>query len=405
MNILTVFTNFNPSQIITVILLIIFALSIWSIKMFALNRTNILEVIATFAIFIVSMFISLEKGLIVVLIILSALNLLYSLFDLLVTIYVKQETYYRTTEYLKNNEYDFFIQMDNKDRIIDCSSNFLKLTKLSKKEILKNQGWKLIFESLDVVSINKEEFTLNYVAKFINEFKECNSKYKKYRFQIEVNNHDASEKTDETQLRYDAIVQPIYCGNKLVARNIYFYQDKVAVVERLKGLVRSACTDLEDAYLQLDVMMGMSEGIIMYYDFQNKVYVATECMRLFTQTTRKEYTFEELFAHIHPDDVHTYIEQAETVNSLSITKIKYRLQIGGAYYQIEEDSIYMRKDYGLISIIRIAEKTVSQNAPKNAKIINELEVLNDLSTSNITNTLDKTISILDTVLGDEEDED
>lgn len=88
----------------------------------------------------------------------------------------------------------------------------------------------------------------------------------------------------------------------------------------------------------------------------NKVYVATECMRLYTKTTKKEYTFEELFSHIHPDDVHAYIEQAETVNSMSITKIKYRMQIGDIYYQVEEDSIYMRKDYGLISIIRIAEK-------------------------------------------------
>lgn len=54
----------------------------------------------------------------------------------------------------------------------------------------------------------------------------------------------------------------------LVARNIFFYQDKVAVIEKLKGIVRSACTDLEDAYLQLDVMMGLSEGIVMYYDFK-----------------------------------------------------------------------------------------------------------------------------------------
>lgn len=404
MNILAIFNNFNPSQIVTISLITVFVLSIWAVKLLAFNRKNILDILVAIILFVVSMFFTLSKGLIILLIILSCLNLLYALFDLLSYCYVKSELYNKTTEYLKNNEYDFYIQMDRKDKIIDCSSNFLKLTKLSKKEVVKNHGWKLIFDSFNVITLNKEEFTLNYVAKFISEFKECNSKHKKYKFQLEVTNTETDDKLNDSIIRYDAIVQPIFCGNTLVARNIYFYQDKAAVVEKLKSVVRSACTDLEDAYLQLDVMMGMSEGVIMYYDFQNKVYVATECMRLYTKTTKKEYTFEELFSHIHPDDVHNYIEQAETVNSLSITKIKYRLLIGEVYYQIEEDSIYMRKDYGLISIIRIAEKSVSQNAPKNAKVINELEILNDLVSTNITNTLEKTTSILDSVLGDEKDE-
>ncbi len=404
MNILAVFANFNPSQVVAIILLVVFALSIWAIKLVALNRKNIVEIVLTITIFVISMFISVSEGLAVFIIVLACLNLLYALLELLIYLYVHNEINAKTTEYVKNNEYDFFIQMDYKDRIIDCSSSFLKLSKQSKKEIVKNHGWKIIFDSFNVLTINKEEFSLNYVAKFINEFKECNSKHKKYKFQIEVTPLEKSDKEEDNFIRYDAIVQPVFCEKKLVARNIYFYQDKAAVVEKLKSIVRSACTDLEDAYLQLDVMMGMSEGIIMYYDFQNKVYVATECMRLYTNTTKKEYTFEELFAHIHPDDVNTYIQQAETVNSLAITKIKYRLSIGNVYYQIEEDSIYMRKDYGLVSIIRIAEKGVTQHAPKNAKVINELEMLNDLASSNITNTLDKTTSILDTILGDEEDD-
>ena len=127
-------------------------------------------------------------------------------------------------------------------------------------------------------------------------------------------------------------------------------------------------------------------------------------MRLYTKTTKKEYTFEELFSHIHPDDVHAYIEQAETVNSMSITKIKYRMQIGDIYYQVEEDSIYMRKDYGLISIIRIAEKSVTQSMPQNAKIQNDLEILNNLAKKDITTTIDKTDDILNIVLGEKKDE-
>ena len=65
----------------------------------------------------------------------------------------------------------------------------------------------------------------------------------------------------------------------------------------------------------------------------------------------------------------------------------------------------MRKDYGLISIIRIAEKSVYQSAPKNAKIINELEILDDLSSTNISNTIDQTSNILDSVLDNGEEND
>ena len=56
----------------------------------------------------------------------------------------------KTTEYLKNTEYDFFIQMSPKEKIMDCSNTLLKLTKLPKKEILHMQGWKFIFDSFDI---------------------------------------------------------------------------------------------------------------------------------------------------------------------------------------------------------------------------------------------------------------
>ena len=80
------------------------------------------------------------------------------------------------------------------------------------------------------------------------------------------------------------------------------------------------------------------------------------------------------------------------------------MQIGDIYYQVEEDSIYMRKDYGLISIIRIAEKSVTQSMPQNAKIQNDLEILNNLAKKDITTTIDKTDEILNIVLGEKKDE-
>ena len=404
MNIITIFAHFNAGQIVSITLLTAFILTIWLIKLLVLNHINLLDILISLVVFLISFFGTLNQGLIILMIVIDSLDLAYTLFDLVAVLYIKMEISNKTTEYLKNTEYDFFIQMSPKEKIMDCSNTLLKLTKLPKKEILHMQGWKFIFDSFDIKTLNKEEFSLSYVAKFLAEYKECNSKHRKYKFQMEVEMPNTTSDDKTTITKYDAIIQPIFVGKVLVAKNIYFYLDKMFVVEKLKSVVRSACTDLEDAYLQLDMMMGLSEGIIMYYDFQNKVYVATECMRLYTNTDKKEYTFDEIFANIHPDDVAGYIEQAETVNSLSITKMNYRLQIGSVYYQVEEDSIYMRKDYGLISIIRIAEKAVSQGVPQNAKIQNDLEVVDKLVRQDITSRLDKTSALLDIVLGEKKDE-
>lgn len=401
---LAMFATFGSGQVVAIVLLTVFILTIWSIKTFILNKLTFIDISLATLIFILCLFVNLSKPLIIILIIFSSLNLVYSLFTLVAYTYIKEEVNKRTVEYVKNTEYDFFIQMDNKERITDCSISLLKMTHSSKKDVLHYNGWKYIFDNFDIRSINKQEFTLNYVATFLSEFKECNSKHKRYKFQMEVEMKNKDNPGEIDIVRFDGIIQPVYVAGMVVARNVFFYQDKMYIVEKLKNTVRSACTDLEDAYLQIDMIMSLSEGIIMYYDFQNKVYVATECMRLYTNTTKKEYTFEEIFSHIHPEDVRSYIDQAETVNSLSVTKIKYRLLIGDVYYQVEEDSIYMRKDYGLVSIIRIAEKSVRESMPQNAKVKKEIDILNNLANRNIKSTLDKTIDLLNVVLGDKDEQ-
>ncbi len=401
---LAIFANFQHAQIVAICLLFLFIIILEILKKLIIDKLNFANLSLSIIILMISMFLpNINKGIIILLIILLTFVVGYSSFDLFIRSYLYLCVKEKTSEYIKNSEYDYFVQMDKKERITDCSNSLLKLTKLSKKEILKSQGWKFIFDNFNVKSLNKEEFTLNYVANFLAEFKECNSKHKVYRFLMEAEIIKDKETTKGDLVRYIGIIQPVYCKEYLVARNIFFYQDRMDVVEKLKTTVRKACLDLEDAYLQLDMMMSMSEGMVMYYDYQNKVYVATDCMRLYTQTEQKEYTFEALFSHIHPDDVNSYIEQAETVNSLSITKIKYRLQIGGAYYNVEEDSIYLRKDYGLISIIRIAEKGVTQSVPRNAKVQKDVDELDRLYNQNIKEKLNKTIDILNSILGKQDE--
>lgn len=396
--------SFVPGQLVSIALVSAFTLTIWLVKLLVLKRFNFFDVIIPVILLGVYLFVELSQAMVIVIIILSSLILVLSLLTMVLYIHIREEIAEKTNEYIKNTEYDFFVQMNAKDNIIDCSSTLLKLTKLSKKEIINNHGWKFIFDSFDVKSLNKEEFTLNYVAEFLREFKECNSKHRKYKFQMEVEVKNPNTSNEIDVIKYDAIVQPVYVGKFLVARNIYFYQDKLAVIEKLKETVRNSCNDLDDAYLQLDVMMSLSEGVIMYYDFQSKLYVATECMRLYTHTNKKEYEFNEIFSNIHPDDVQSYINQAETVNSLSVTKIKYRLMIGNVYYQVEEDSIYIKKDYGLVSILRIAEKGVKQSAPQNAKIRDDVAAVNALAGEKIIDKLNKANDILDIILGESNEE-
>lgn len=396
--------SFIPGQLVSIALVTAFTLTLWLIKLLVLRKLNFFDVVIPTILLVLYLVLQLNPVMVIVIIVLLSVVLVASLFTLVLYIQVDFEIKDKTNEYVKNTEYDFFIQMNAKENITDCSSTLLKLTKLSKKEIINNHGWKFIFDSFDIKTLNKEEFTLNYVAEFLKEFKECNSKHRKYKFQMEVEIQNPNAINGIDIVKYDAIVQPVFVGKLLVARNIYFYQDKLSVIEKLKETVRNACNDLDDAYLQLDVMMSLSEGIIMYYDFQSRVYVATECMRLYTHTNKKEYEFNEIFSNIHPDDVQSYINQAETVNSLSVTKIKYRLMIGDVYYQVEEDSIYIKKDYGLVSILRIAEKGVKQSAPQNAKIRDDVAAVNALAGEKIIEKLNKANDILDIVLGENNEE-
>lgn len=398
---LAIFAHFEPTQILFLVIVLVFILALDTMKVILLENTQIFDGVLSLLILFGGMFIpTLTRVWIILFLVLDSLVLLYSLFDFSLLLYTHKVIGEKTTEYIKNNEYDFYVQMNAKDRVIDCSGSILKLTRLSKKEILHNRGWKFIFDNFNIRTLNKQEFSLNNVAGFLSEFKECNSKHNVYRFSMEVENPTQDKQLDTESIRYEGIIQPIYRKNTLVARNVYFYRDNINVVEKLKGLVKDACTNLEDAYLQLDMLMSMSEGVVLYYDYQNAVYVATDCMRSYTKTDKKEYVFEEIFSHIHPEDVNAYLEQAETVNSLSITKLKYRLLIADTYYTVEEDSIYMRKDYGLLSIIRIGGVNIQEKRKVTVNKEENMDQIEALAAKNIQSTLEKTMSILNVVLGE-----
>lgn len=316
--------------------------------------------------------------------------------------FVEQTRVYLTynkklTRYLKDTEYDFYIQVNKKNKIRDYGISLLKITGLTKKEVLKKDAWHLLFDTLEIVTINKAEATTSNFNAFVSEYESLSSKFKTYSFEMDI-------VLKEHTITYKGIIEPIYMGNHLIGRNIYFYIDRIKNIESLKNELANSIVDIERLRNQNHAMMSLSDGVLLYFDFETKYYVATESFCRFTNTHQREYTFKEIINYIHPDDLETYIEQSETINSISVTRLKFRLLINDTYYNVMEDSIYLSNDTDLVSIIRICEKNEDVSKDAMFSTYEATKIIETLSTTNIGAIIEKTKNILDTVIGDENNE-
>ncbi|HOE77264.1 MAG TPA: hypothetical protein PKV63_01440, partial [Bacilli bacterium] len=151
------------------------------------------------------------------------------------------------------------------------------------------------------------------------------------------------------------------------------------------------------------ILMSLSNQAILYYDFQTKTYVATDLFQKATSLGVPELSFDDFIAMIHPDDLDFYIEQASTVNSLSTTRLKYRLLVNGSFYHVVENAIYLEKERGLVSVIHLlgkaedAEEDVLKDEDEEAK-------LKELEDSNPKEAFEKIETILKTALGKNDEE-
>ena len=122
----------------------------------------------------------------------------------------------KVEEHLRNDTIDFFILMDKKDRILSSSISFAQLTKLSKSEIDKKNGWNLMFEALNVYKINGDEFITSNKELFISHLDEVLSKYKMYEFTLDVKLNEHNELT-----HYFGYIQAIYLKDKKIGSAVY----------------------------------------------------------------------------------------------------------------------------------------------------------------------------------------
>ncbi len=386
---------------------------LWIVKLFVFKKFAIYEFLGLIGSFIIIFLISTDH--IAVQIVLAVLYVAFAGY----TIYSFIDAYHIYTTYdkeinnfLKNNEFDFFVQTDSKDKIINFSNKLLSITKMVKKDIKGVHCWKLLIDYLKITKINKKELNLNVTADFLKQFKEANSNHVIYQFEFEMPKIDdlTKEKDDTTKdlttIKYTGLIQPIYYKKRLIGRNIYFYQDRMQVLHDLRNALKSATFDLQTSYNFIYVMMSLMDYVGLYFDYNTRTYVATEAFMKFTRTHQREYTFNQFMDLMHPDDVEAYVEQAATINSNAVTKLKYRLLINEDYYYVMEDSININKDADLVSVIRILNKTSDGFKHDTPLSTHEAETLIDkLSVSDINDVIRKTENILNTVVGKDEQKD
>lgn len=329
----------------------------------------------------------------------------YSIYDFIITYQVYTAYDRELNNYLKNNEFDFFVQTNQKDLIIGYSNKLPKITKMSGKDIKGVYCWKLLLDYLKITKIDGKDINLATVSDFLAQFKSANSKHVVYSFKFEMPKVDdlVNDEEEPEYMNYIGIIQPVYYKKKLIGRNIYFYQDRMQVLDDLRQALKQATADLETSYNFTYMMMSLTDYVGLYFDYNTRTYVATEAFMKFSRTHQREYTFNQFLDMMHPNDVDAYIEQAATINSIYATKLKYRLLINDDYYYVMEDSININKDADLVSVIRVLNK-IDESARKDVPLsTNEAEtMLDNLSTSNICDVMDKTENILNTVVGKDE---
>ena len=107
----------------------------------------------------------------------------------------------------------------------------------------------------------------------------------------------------------------------------------------------------------LHVLMSLSEGVALYYDYQERMFFATQSFQDFVGIDKDAYTFKEFYDMIVDEDKEKYNEQSGTINSISPTRIKIRLKINNIYFNAVEDAVFLTKDAEeYISIIHITSR-------------------------------------------------
>ena len=230
---------------------------------------------------------------------------------------------------------------------------------------------------------------INVLPIFRNNYLRAISKHKNYEFTITVIDDNNKE------INYQGLIQPVFFHNTLIAKNIYLSVDRMQILDTTRSALAECTQNLLDARNQTYVLMSLTSGVVMYFDFQTKMYNSTESFQKYTDTIRQEYDFDEFLSMIHPEDVQFYMDQSSTINSLRTTRLKFRMIIGNKYFSVIEDSIYLAKEEKLVSLIRVTNDVHKEDAPDIVLSTQEAnDILDNLGLSDIDKMAGSTLELL-----------
>jgi hypothetical protein len=151
--------------------------------------------------------------------------------------------------------------------------------------------------------------------------------------------------------------------------------------------------------------MSLSEGVALYYDYQERLFFATQSFMDFTETDKQTYTFREFYDMIADVDKDRYNEQSAVVSSVSATRIKFKFRVKNTYFNAIEDSIYLTRDgEEYISIVHITSRADEATNDKILSTKESSDLLDSLSEMPVAPAVYKIEQLLNNSLKEDIDE-
>ena len=332
------------------------------LKIYFYKKYDLISVVSMLGFIILSLFFKNYNWFKIIITILFILDALYAVAIYVIYHKISLIKLNKISEYMKNTLYDFYFSTNKKDKIVEVSSSYAMLINKSMNEIKKLKGFQTMMTELNIVGINGREVTEELALTFLYDYEKTISKFKTYRFTLEVEEQGYN-------VIYRGIVQPLYLGKYFIGRNVYLSKDRSSIIENLRSTLKDALDHIKLDKEQMYSLMSLTDQIVMYYDYNTKTYVMTEALSEFMKLSTKEISIDEFISMIHPDDVKGYEEQGLMINSLTVTRSRLRLKFNNEYYLVYDDSIYINKDSGLVSIIKLVNPNPTKDVVNSTIVI------------------------------------
>ena len=148
--------------------------------------------------------------------------------------------------------------------------------------------------------------------------------------------------------------------------------------------------------------MSLSDGVALYYDYQERLFFATQSFQDFVGIDKESYTFKEVYEMIVDDDKEKYNEQSSTINSISPTRIKIRLRINNILFNAIEDAVFLTRDgEEYVSIIHITSRCDESLNNKILSTKESIDIISGLSETPIAPVVYKVEELLNESLKDD----